>query len=52
MNLLRTRDYHVTFISRHITDKHLCDDYACWLPEWREYYLDDSNIPVYSARIF
>ena len=51
MNLLRIEDYHVTFLSRHPTDKRLCDDIAHWWPEWHEYHLDGSNIPVYCARM-
>ena len=51
MDSLRTGDYHVTFLSRHPADKHLCDDNArCW-HEWYEYYLDDEDVPVYGARI-
>ena len=52
MDSLRTGDYHVTLFSRHPADKNNCDDAARWWPEWHEYYLDDSNIPVYCARIF
>ena len=46
-----TVDYHVTFLSRHPNDKHLCDDVARWWPECHEYSLDDENIPVYSSRM-
>ena len=51
MDLLRTRDYHVTFLSRHPADKHLCDDVFRWWPEYHKYHLDDTHIPVYGARI-
>ena len=51
MDSFRTKDYQVTFLSRHPVDKHLCDDVACWWPEWHEYYLDDANIQVYGARM-
>ena len=30
MGSLRIGDYHVTFLSRHPADKHLCDDTVCW----------------------
>ena len=48
---LRTGDCHVTFLPRYPFDKHLCDDVAHWWPEWHEYFLDNSNIHVYGARI-
>ena len=51
MDSLRTWDYHVTFLSRHSTDKYLCDDAVRWGSERHEYYLDDSNNPVYGVRI-
>ena len=51
INSLRTGYHHVTFISRHPTDKDLCGDIARWWPEWHDCYLDNSNIPVYSARM-
>ena len=51
MNSFRTGDYHVTFLSRHLDDKHLCDDDARWSPEWYGYYLDDKNISVCGACI-
>ena len=46
-----TGDYHVIFLSHHPDDKYLCDDVACWWPEWHDYSLDDENIPVYVSRI-
>ena len=46
MNLSTTGDYHVTFLSRHPDDNHLCDDVARWWPEWHKYSLDGENIPV------
>ena len=52
MGSLRTGDYRTTFLSRYPTDKNLCDDAAHWWPGWHEYYLGNSNIPVYGARIF
>ena len=51
MNSLRTGDYHVTFISRHPAIEHICDDVSRWWSEWLEYYVDNSNIPVYSSRM-
>ena len=48
---LRTRNYHITFLSRHPTDKNFCDYAVHWWLEWHEYYLDDSNIPVYGVRM-
>ena len=51
MNSLRTGDYHVTFLSRHCDDKHLCTDKARWWPEWHNYYLDDENFPMYGAHM-
>ena len=51
MDILRTGDYHVTFLSRHPVNNHICDDKARWWTEWREYYLDNENVPVYGARI-
>ena len=51
MNPLTTGDYHVTFLSRHPDDSHLCDDVARWWPEWYEYSLCDENIPVYGSRM-
>ena len=51
MDSLRTGDYHVTFLSRHLADKNLCDDAANWWSEWNEYYFNDSNIPVYGVRM-
>ena len=44
MDSLRTIDYHVTFLSRHPTDKNLCD-------EWHEKYLDEENVTMYGARM-
>ena len=52
MDSLRTEKYHVTFLFLHLSDKHLCDDSPRWWHEWHEYYLDDSNIPVYGVRMF
>ena len=46
-----TGDYHVTFLSRHPDDNHLCDDVARWWPEWHEYSMNDENIPVYGSRM-
>ena len=46
MNSLLTGDYHVTFLSRHPTDNG-----SLWWFDWHEYYLDESNIPVYDARM-
>ena len=51
MNSSTTGDYHVTFISRHPDDSHLCDDVARWWPERHEYSLDEENIPVYGSRM-
>ena len=51
MNPSTTGDYHVTFLSRHPNDKHLCDDVDYWWPEWYEYSIDADNIPVYGSRI-
>ena len=51
MDSLRTRDYHVTFLSRYPTYKHLYDNIArCW-HEWQEYYFDNSNILIYGDRM-
>ena len=50
INSLCIGDYHITYLSRHPADKHLCDNAARWWPEWHEYYLDDNNIPVYCDR--
>ena len=47
MNPSTTGDYHVTFLSRHPDDNHLCDDITRWWPEWHAYSLNDENIPVY-----
>ena len=49
MNPSTTGDYHVTCLSRHPDDNHLCDDVACWWTEWYKYSLDDENIPVYGS---
>ena len=46
-----TGDYYVTFLARHPDDKHVCDNRAQWWPEWHKYQLDDSNVPVYGARM-
>ena len=46
-----TGGHHVTFLSRHPDDNHLCDDVARWWPEWHEYLLNDDNIPVYGSRM-
>ena len=43
--------YHVTFLSRHPDDNHLCDDVSRWWPEWHEYSMNDENIPVYGSRM-
>ena len=48
---LRTGYSRVTFLSRHHVDKKLCNYVAHWWPEWYEYYLDDSNIPVSDVRM-
>ena len=49
MKLETTGDYHVTFLSRHPSDNHLCDDNARWWPLWYEYILDEKNILVYGS---
>ena len=46
-----TGDYHVTFLSCHPSDNHLCDDISPWWPLWYEYVLDTNNIPVYGVII-
>ena len=51
MDSLYTGYYHVNFLSRYSADKHLCDDFSRWLPEWNKYYIDNDDIPVYSARM-
>ena len=51
MDPSKTGDYHVTFLSRHPDDNHLCDDAARWWPEWHEYSMNDENIPVYGSRM-
>ena len=51
MDSFRTGGYQVTFLSRHPVDKHLCDNVACWWPEWYNNCFYDSNIPVYGARM-
>ena len=51
MNPSTTGDYHVTFLSRHPDDNHLCDDVDRWWPEQHEYSLDDENTPVYGSRM-
>ena len=51
MNPSHTGDYHVTFLSRHLDDNHLCDDVDRWWSEWHEYSLNDENIPVYGSRM-
>ena len=52
MDSFRTGYYHVTFLSRYPADKHLCDDVSRLWSEWHEYHLENSNIPVYGARMF
>ena len=44
-------NYHITFLSRHPNDAHLCDDAARWWPKWYKYSLNDENIPIYGSRI-
>ena len=51
MNPQKTGGYHVTFLFRHTSDCHLCDDNSRWLPLWYEYVLDKDNSPVYESRI-
>ena len=51
MNSLRIGDYHITFLSHHPADKHLCDSVSRWWLEWHEYYLDDSKIPVFGVHM-
>ena len=51
MDPSNTGDYHVTFLSRHPDDNHLCDDAARWWPEWHEYSMNDENISVYGSRM-
>ena len=51
MNPRKTGDYHVTFLSRHTSDCHLCDENSRWWPLWYEYIFDKDNIPVYGSRI-
>ena len=42
-----TGDYHVTFLSRHPSDNHLCDDNKRWRYLWYEY----KNIPVHGSQL-
>ena len=51
INPATTGDFHVTFLTRHTDDKHLCDNRARWWPEWHEYQLDADNVSVYGARM-
>lgn len=51
MDLSRTGDYCVTFLSRHLAGKYLCDNVNCWWSEWNEFYLDEENIPLYGYRM-
>ena len=51
MDSLYTGDYHVTFLSRYPADKHFCDDVVRWWVERRDYYFDDTNIPLHDSRI-
>ena len=51
MNPRKTGDYHGTFLSRHTSDLHLCDDNYRWWSLWYELFLDKDNIPVYRSRI-
>ena len=51
MNSRTTGNYHVTFVSRHTSDNHLCDDTSYWWPLWYEYVIDKNDIPVYRSRI-
>ena len=44
-------NYHITFLSRHPNDAHLCDDAARWWSKRHEYSLNDENIPIYGSRI-
>ena len=48
---LRIRYYHVTFLFRRPVVKDICADVTRWWSEWHECYLDNSNIPVYGARM-
>ena len=43
-------DYHVTFLSPHPSDNHLCDDTSRLGPLWYEYVLNANKIHVYGAR--
>ena len=52
MDSLRIGYYYVTFFSRHLADKKICDDVSGWWSKWNEYYLRDTNIPVYGTRVF
>ena len=49
MDLSRTGDYRVTFVSRHSADKHFYNNISRWWLEWNEYYLDEENFPVYGS---
>ena len=51
MNPRKTEDYHVTFLSRHTSALHLCDENCRWWSLWYEYVLDKDNIHVYGTRI-
>ena len=46
-----TGDYHVTFLSSHSSDNHLCNDNSRWWLLWYEYILDKNNIPDYGSRL-
>ena len=49
MNSKRIDDYHVTYISQHPKDSHLCADTARWWSLWHKYKNDKTNIHIYGA---
>ena len=51
MNPSTMGNYHVTFLSRHSDDNHLCNNVAHWWTESHEYSLNDENIAVYGSRM-
>ena len=46
-----TGDYHIMFLSRHLSDDYLFDNTAQLWHLRHEYQNNKNNVPVYSARI-
>ena len=47
MEARTTDDYHVTFLSRHPSNNHLCDDNERWWPLRYAYVMVKKNMHVY-----